>query len=261
MPKQEDYLHMTPSLTKPLIAIVCVVVVLFAAFALLSHPSHPGLSPHSLVGRPVPYSTVEQELSSLSHRMIGLTGGTAAKPLKGQKIWRTDGRLTVFYLGAEYCPFCAAERWPLLLALDRFGSFHGLTYMQSSSTDVFPGTSTFSFAKATYSSPYVKFLPVETYTNVEIGGTYPTLQHPDQQELNIYHSIDPSGSIPFVDVGNRYAWIGSGYSPSTLAGLSWSQIISDIRSGNSIGKIIYANANRITAAICSLDGGKPRNVC
>src|SRR4051812_39000218 len=32
----------------------------------------------------------------------------------------------ILYVGAEYCPFCAAERWSLVQALSRFGTFHDL---------------------------------------------------------------------------------------------------------------------------------------
>ena len=38
----------------------------------------------------------------------------------------SDGAPEVLYIGAEYCPFCAVERWPLVVALSRFGTFAGL---------------------------------------------------------------------------------------------------------------------------------------
>ena len=46
------------------------------------------------------------------------------------------GRLpVVFFYGAEFAPYAAAERWPLILALSRFGTFNQLGLMQSSSDD------------------------------------------------------------------------------------------------------------------------------
>ncbi len=33
------------------------------------------------------------------------------------------GKPEVLFVGAEFCPFCAAERWPLIVALSRFGHF------------------------------------------------------------------------------------------------------------------------------------------
>jgi hypothetical protein len=42
---------------------------------------------------------------------------------------------------------------------------HNLGNMQSSSTDVYPNTQTFTFCKATYTSPYIVFKPDEYYSN------------------------------------------------------------------------------------------------
>ncbi len=39
----------------------------------------------------------------------------------------SGGKPEVFYTGAEYCPYCAAQRWPLIVALSRFGTFSGLS--------------------------------------------------------------------------------------------------------------------------------------
>jgi len=32
----------------------------------------------------------------------------------------------VSYVGGEYCPYCAIQRWALLVALSKFGSFTNL---------------------------------------------------------------------------------------------------------------------------------------
>ena len=37
-----------------------------------------------------------------------------------------DGKPRIVYVGAEYCPFCASERWPLVVALSRFGTWNNL---------------------------------------------------------------------------------------------------------------------------------------
>src|SRR5580658_4871543 len=58
----------------------------------------------------------------------------------------------VFFYGAEYAPYAAAERWPLVLALSRFGTFKQLGLMQSSSTTAFANVSTFTFSDAYYTS-------------------------------------------------------------------------------------------------------------
>ena len=56
--------------------------------------------------------------------------------LKGQPKLTQDGKPLIVYVGSEYCPYCAATRWPLALALGRFGTFSGLRVTHSSTTDV-----------------------------------------------------------------------------------------------------------------------------
>jgi hypothetical protein len=46
-----------------------------------------------------------------------------------------DGKPLVVYVGGEYCPFCAAERWSIVYALSQFGTFRGLSQIKSSSSD------------------------------------------------------------------------------------------------------------------------------
>ena len=61
----------------------------------------------------------------------------------------SGGKPKVLYVGAEYCPFCAAQRWPVVVALSRFGTWSGLGQTTSASDDVYPDTSTLSFHGAT----------------------------------------------------------------------------------------------------------------
>ena len=56
------------------------------------------------------------------------------KPINGKAI-EVDGKPGVLYIGAEYCPFCATERWAMVNALGRFGTFSGLKITNSSTTD------------------------------------------------------------------------------------------------------------------------------
>ena len=59
----------------------------------------------------------------------------------------------MLYYGAEYCPFCAAERWAMTAALSRFGTWSGLKITASSHTDSTPATNTFSYHGASLSQP------------------------------------------------------------------------------------------------------------
>ena len=131
-----------------------------------------------------------------------------------------DGKPVVTYIGAEYCPYCAAERWGLAVALSRFGTFSHLSGTHSASADVYPNTQTLSFYGSSYSSPYVDFQPVEEATNQQVGGSYQALQTPTAAQSSLLTTYDAAGSIPFLDIGNKYVITGASYSPQVLQGLS-----------------------------------------
>jgi Domain of unknown function (DUF929) len=184
-----------------------------------------------------------------------------------------NGKPEMLFIGAEYCPYCAAQRWAMIVALSRFGTFSGLSTTHSSSSDIYPNTSTYTFLHATYTSPYLTFTPVETYTNIPDSSSpsgYTALQTPTaaQQELLTKYDVPPyvssqlAGSIPFIDYGNKYVSIGSSYLPSVLAGLTWNQIATDLSNPNSsVAKAVDGTANYITAAICKLTGNQPASAC
>src|SRR5215831_18416432 len=67
---------------------------------------------------------------------VGDGGGqVTGKPitLNGGTPLTSGGKPEVLYMGAEYCPFCAAERWSMIVALSRFGTFSGLATTHSAS--------------------------------------------------------------------------------------------------------------------------------
>jgi hypothetical protein len=174
-----------------------------------------------------------------------------------------DGKPGIIYIGAEYCPFCAAERWAIVVALSRFGTFTGLGTTTSSSSDVHPDTPTFTFHGATYTSPYVTFSPTETQTR-----TGKPLETPTSQEEQLFTTYDVAaltgrdGAIPFVMVGNLYMWAGVSYSPDVLTNNTFDQIASALADPTSpIAQGIDGTANQITAMICQLTGDQPAEVC
>jgi Domain of unknown function (DUF929) len=179
------------------------------------------------------------------------------KAVSGPALTGPTGKPEVFYLGAEYCPYCAAERWPMIIALSRFGTFSGLQTTSSSSTDVFPNTPTFTFRKATYSSQYIDFQSVETTDRNQNP-----LQSPTAAEQALVTRYDSNGYIPFVDFGNRYAFNGAMYPPSVLSGMSWQAVAEALQQpGSGQAKAILGSANLLTAAICRLTGEQPAAVC
>jgi hypothetical protein len=179
----------------------------------------------------------------------------------GSVLEGANGKPLITYVGAEYCPFCAAERWALAVALSRFGTFSNLSGTHSSDSDEFPGTQTLSFYGSSYSSPYVDFQPVEEATNQPAGAGYQTLQAPTAAQSALVAKYDPQGSIPFLDIANRYLITGSSFSPQVLQGLSRSQIAADLSdSGSAVAQAIDGTANDITAAIASVTGNQPSSV-
>jgi len=177
----------------------------------------------------------------------------------------SGGKPEVLFMGAEYCPYCAAQRWAMVNALSRFGTFTGLTTTHSSSTDADPNTPTFSFYGSKYTSQYINFTSVEETTNTPNGsGGYTTLQTPTSAEATIGQDYDPEGSIPFIDFGNKYVQVGnlSPLSPTLLAGKSWAQVGAAMADPtSSLGTAEIANANYETAAICKMTNNLPATAC
>jgi hypothetical protein len=164
----------------------------------------------------------------------------------------------VLFVGAEFCPYCAAERWAIVQALSRFGTFDGLKTVRSSPTDVYPNTATFSFHGSTFTSPVVAFVPreVETVTGA-------TLESPTSTETALWQRYTGSpGSFPFLDIGGRYVAAGPSYDPGVLKGLSDQQIASALADPTSpVAKAVDGSANVLTAAICQVTNGQPAAVC
>jgi hypothetical protein len=181
----------------------------------------------------------------------------------------------VLYIGAEYCPFCAAQRWATIIALSRFGTWGGLGNMTSSSIDEYPNTPTFTFARATFTSKYLAFKSVEEYTNYVDATTnyYKVFQTPTAAEAaNIkkyddhkyipYLTTKQALSIPYLTFGDKFFVAGASYSPTTLTGSTRSDIASGLSNAASpITAAIIASANYQSAALCSLTGQQPSAVC
>lgn len=242
------------------VAVVAVVVVVIAVAA--GRTPAPGKSGPA-VGNP----SLARDVTSVPPATLNAVGkGTAAglRPLTGASELMQDGKPEVLYMGGEFCPFCAAERWAIAAAVSRFGTLSGLQFIHSSPTDVFASTPTLTFEKASYASSYVSFVPVEWYGEADdpttpFGHVY--LQHPTTQEQALFSKY-ASGSIPFLDVANRYVLPNTSYSPEALSGLTWAQVVADMHNPHSaVAKDIDGAVNIISAAICRVTAGQPGGVC
>jgi Domain of unknown function (DUF929) len=207
----------------------------------------------------------------------GAPAGQSPEPevLSGQPRLVLGGNPAVVFVGAEFCPYCAAERWALVVALGRFGTFSKLGATSSSNYEVFAGTPTFSFDGASYRSGYVTLSATEQY------GQAPSTHEPagfpqlnklsplDQLLLKRYGSSSTGGSgststLPFVDVGNRMVISGAavGFSPSLLQGSSLGKVAGELsHAANPVSRAILGEANLLSAAICSSTGQQPASVC
>jgi len=219
-------------------------------------PATTALSPTVVAALSVPATTLNAVGSPASVVLPSRVGNGMGTILRG-----ADGKPLITYIGAEYCPYCAAERWALAVALARFGTFSNLSGTHSSGTDVYPDTQTLSFYGSTFTSPYVDFQAVEEASNQQVGGTYQTLQTPTAAQSALMAKDDPQGSIPFLDIANRYVVTGSSFSPQVLQGLSRSQIAAQLADPSSaVAQAVDGAANAITAAITAVTGNQPGTV-
>lgn len=174
------------------------------------------------------------------------------------------GKPVVLYVGAEYCPFCAVERWPMVVALSRFGTFTGLESTTSAPPpETLPNTPTVTFKDSTYASDHIVLSAVETADRVGNPIEDPTeFQQRLFDTYNVESVTGSSGGIPFVMIGNRYAWAGSQYDPAVLEDKDFDQIANALANPDSeVAREIGGAANYITAMICQLTDGQPEDVC
>ena len=179
-----------------------------------------------------------------------------------------SGKPQFLYIGAEYCPYCAAQRWATVVALSHFGTFSKLIQTTSSSSDIYPSTPTFTFypghyGGSFYTSKYIDFVPVETEDQLQNPLQTPTT---DQQNILNTYNVPPyttqAGSIPFIDIANQYIISGASYSPQDLQSLQWQDIANNLSDPTStVGKDILGTANFMTAGICMTTHQQPGSVC
>ena len=253
---------------------VGVVVVIVAAFVIIKAIGGGSAKPNSTGPTGAALAKIVQQATHIpatAFDAVGVpAGATAPVALPAGTSPLVSGALPrVAYIGAEYCPFCAGERWAVVVALSRFGTFSGLGASYSSLTDTFPGTKTFSFHGSSFQSQYVAFTGIETETNTPApGGGYTTLDTLSPEERQILQQFDKApyssndGAIPFLDIANKYVLAGAGVSPQLLEGLSMAQIAQRLQDpSDPIAQAVIGHANLLTAAICKATGGQPGEVC
>jgi hypothetical protein len=253
------------------IAVVVVIVVVFVVVKVSGGSNK--ASTTQLIPNPVAASpSLVAEVTGVTPAVINAvgigTGVSAPQPLAGQPaLTSTGGKPEMLFIGAEFCPFCAAERWAMVQALSRFGTWSGLETTTSSLWDSDPGTATFTFRNATFTSSYLDFVSVEHETNDNFGsGTRKLFQPLTTAQGNLWQKYSThfgeSTGYPFIDFGNKVFVLGPSYDPAVLAGLNQQEIAAKLDNpSNPVTQSIVGTANYLTASICAITGNQPASVC
>jgi thiol-disulfide isomerase/thioredoxin len=173
--------------------------------------------------------------------------------INNEPLKRPTGKSLVFFMGAGFCPYCAAERWAIITALAKFGTWEGIIEDSSAGHDEkYLNIPTLSFAKAGYDSKSVEFIGRETADR-----NFEPLQELKEEDYQILDTFNPDQIIPFLLIDGQFMQVGSGYSPKLLEGLDHAKVRAALADANSeVGKAINAEANNIAAMICKSIGGK-----
>jgi Domain of unknown function (DUF929) len=234
------------------VVVVALVVTLVAVKLTSAAPT-----PHGSESA-APASVVRQVTTVPAAVLARASSGPAVTALDPVRtpgpVLTVGGKPAIVFVSEESCPFCAAERWALAVALSHFGTWSHLGTTRSSSTDVYPSTATLSFRNAVYHSAQLTLRTTELATSA--GRPLQPLTALDNRLIRTYdvppyvNTASQSGSVPFLDIGNRDILAGAQYDPQVLAGLSATQIAAQLGDPSTpVAKAIDGSAREIVAAI------------
>jgi len=242
------------------ITIIVVVVVIAVSLVVGVYFALNNGSPYAkLVGKAVTPTDLGYltGVSNSTLAAVGVPSGVISPATISGSTLTLNGKPEILYIGGDYCPYCAIERWSLIIALSRFGQFSGLTYMLSSSTDVNANSPTFSFSNATYTSSRIAFVGVEEYGSDPTVVVQPltTTQQSLISQYDTCSANGQSGGIPFIDIANKYAINCGAQSVLDISNKNWTDITTVLDTpGNNIAQLIDGAANTLISAICNVTG-------
>ena len=248
------------------LAVLVIVLVFVIVKVSQGSPSSSGNS--SSTGTALPASVASQVTGVPAATLDKVGKGLVPAFTRGQPPFTAGsgaaltsaGKPEMLYIGAEYCPYCAAMRWSMAVALSRFGTLTPLHGIHSSSTDVNPNTATLTFYKTGYHSKYLSFTPVEVQTVSRAP-----LQNPTQAQNAVWAKYEPDANTrgyPFIAFSNKQVMKGPIYDAAVLQGKSWSQIAAALQNPTSpVAQSVNGAANYITGAICQMTNNQPASVC
>jgi hypothetical protein len=236
----------------PLMGVILVVVVaVIALFVFLAKQPPQGQSRDDANEAFKTVTTLKTDLFGLvGAGNANVEGVAKALPANAQVPKGPTGKPQFLYLGADYCPYCAAQRWAIIVTLSRFGQFkQPLEPLTSQEGDHL----TYDFRHIKYSSQYIDFVALEAVNNQQ-----PSLTAEQKQLITTYNS---GGGIPFVLIGNKQAASGSYFRPDVLP-TSYKTIADQVKDPDSdLAKGMIGAANYLTAAVCQVTENQPANVC
>ncbi len=253
------------------IGLVVVIVLVFVVVK-VTGGSNPDASKNGLIPPPAPASAkVVSEVTGVSQSLadtVGIGSGvTPPQVLKGEPKLTDNGKPEALFIEAEFCPYCAAERWAIVLALSRFGTLSGLTETTSSPWDAYPATATFSFRDLVFTSQYLSVVSVEHETNDNNGsGSRKLFQPLTTAQSNLWskysQQVGQQTGYPFLDFANKIFVLGPSYVPDVLAGLNQQEIAAKLSNPKDVvTQRIVGTANYLVASICAVTGNQPAAVC
>lgn len=244
--------------------VIISFVLIIGCFFFIAQINQPDLSPIPISAKAL------RAVSSISETEFEIVGaGQVLHPLSPLRTKNSlppiqtgeNGKPLFFYHGAEYCPFCAPQRWAMVVALSQFGAFKNIHQITSSEGYVV----SFSFENSEYSSPYFDLVAIEKS------------QDPSKQEVALnaqqkhllavydappYVPAEFQGQIPFIDIANRYVQAGSSFDYQTLQNYSWQDITNKLSDPKSaLAQRIIGSANYMIAALCTVTNEQPFSVC
>jgi thiol-disulfide isomerase/thioredoxin len=169
---------------------------------------------------------------------------------------RRGGKLFVFFMGAEYCPYCATERWAIVRSLQKFGQWEDLKQTISAARDEpYLNLPTYDFTQATYNSGHIEFVAREVKDR-----EFKPLQKLLKTEEKLVRKYNPKKEIPFLLIAGRFMQVGSGFPPKIFIGHTFRQTETELKKAESeIRKTIDEEANVISALLCL--SGLPPELC
>jgi hypothetical protein len=214
---------------------------------------------------------------------------------------RQGGKPELLFIGSQADEYSAAQEWPVVKALGRFGMFTSIGPTTTCSWVLPPyapapghcsgagDVASFDWDNARYSSAYLSFVHRDL---IDRSGRFHVAATSAEQYLLLQHYKIPHvhtlrgvvfalaqnqyylEHFPLIAVGRyvlagpNYAGSGDLFDQSTHQPLSFSTILTSLQRSQAVGKASFqlvadvnADANILTALICHADGMKPRGVC